>query len=341
MASGKPSLTEKPTVDEILQIGKFAKPQLPSKNVKPTKSSVSNEEILAALDYGNTAQATNKTTKVGLTPVQQKDTHVEPVRLVERSGKYRIIKKLYRPVFVHDGGFIERFGRREPTDEDYHSRRKWLAKLNGAEATCGPKLGPLNFACDYEDQSDATAAYRHFWDGKGKDRYAVDYEKFLRTDPSARNIVSVLVDDFIKNIEIIGKNRTSFQVVGHHYSVGEGGIADYPATVNWQRAIGAHILWVSATITAAAKKGKIEYSADLIIHMEDRYNFNPGAKDIKSSIRDAENGAFEMNGWATQYMNYASIARKVVWKENEGRSRVIEVKPVPQPIVLMSEVWAE
>lgn len=35
------------------------------------------------------------------------------------------------------------------------------------------------------------------------------------------------------------------------------------------------------------------------MHVEDRWNFNPGAKDIQTGIADAENGRFAVLGWAS------------------------------------------
>lgn len=65
--------------------------------------------------------------------------------------------------------------------------------------------------------------------------------------------------------------------------------------------------------------------------MEDQYNFNPGEDFGWHSIKDEENGAFEMNGWANAYMNYAAVARTVTWTESQGKSRIVTVRPVPPP----------
>ena len=274
-----------------------------------------------------------------LTPTADKEAHVEPVKYIASSGRYDA-KNLARPRFVHDGGFIERYGRREATSADQRSKMMWLAKLAAAEALCGPKTGEINPACDYEDQTDAVAAYRYYWEGKGKDRHAINYEHYLRDDPSATDLVNKIVDDFITHMEIIGKNRTNFHVVSRMYSIGDGGFAKYPSTVNWQRTIGAHILWVSATVTASVKHGEIQYAADMMIHMEDRYNFNPGGVDIASkTIKDEENGAFERIGWAFPYMNYASVARQILWTEKLGKSRIIKVLPVPPPELIINSAW--
>jgi hypothetical protein len=38
--------------------------------------------------------------------------------------------------------------------------------------------------------------------------------------------------------------------------VGTGGIADYPATANWQKAIGGHVIWGSADVTCAPSESQ-------------------------------------------------------------------------------------
>jgi hypothetical protein len=63
-----------------------------------------------------------------------------------------------------------------------------------------------------------------------------------------------------------------------------------PATKNWQKALGAHELWVSANVRVRYdKKTNITYDAEITIHVEDMHNFNPGSVDTKTKISDAEN----------------------------------------------------
>lgn len=333
------STSNEPSVEEILQTGKSGKTKTYKQMSKPSSQGPSVDEILQS-GPKTAAKPVNIPSPIELTPTTQKDTHTEPVKLINISGRYAVVAKITRPKIVHDSGFIGRFGRRPPTKMDAVSRAKWKIKLNGAEATCGPSTGPLNPLCNFEDQTDALAAYRYFWEGKGKDRWAIKYEKYLKSDPSASDLENLLINDFVQHMEVIGKNRTNFQVVSGQYAIGDEGFAPYPATVNWQRTIGAHILWISAIVTASVKNGKIVYAAEMIIHMEDQYNFNPGGVDIGSrSIKDEENGAFEMNGWANAYMNYAAVARAVTWTEGDGKSRVVIVRPVPPPDKMAKSLW--
>ena len=71
----------------------------------------------------------------------------------------------------------------------------------------------------------------------------------------------------------------------------------YPVTENWQKTIGAHVVWVEAhvqiTIDAANRR---QFVVDMTLHGEDEYNFNPGGKDIKTGIPDSDNGRLRANG---------------------------------------------
>jgi hypothetical protein len=70
---------------------------------------------------------------------------------------------------------------------------------------------------------------------------------------------------------------------------------------------------------------------DLVLHAEDRYNFNPGMADIATGIPDDANGVFEVTGLGAQYTNYATLKRTVTWsglasgpqiqEPDEGRAR--------------------
>jgi hypothetical protein len=194
---------------------------------------------------------------------------------------------------------------------------KWLSMLEGSEALCSGGTASIAPPCHGEDLSDANAAYRHFLFGNGADR-TINYERYLKDDASGRQVIPNILDDFQRHVEVIGHDRVKFSVTSGSYSVGMGGIAPYPATVNWQKAIGAHFVWVSADVTVSTDQhADIVYTADITIHMEDRYNFNPGQQDIATGIPDSANGIFEITGLAHQYTNYATVHRNVSWHEGE------------------------
>jgi hypothetical protein len=87
----------------------------------------------------------------------------------------------------------------------------------------------------------------------------------------------------------------------------------YPKTENWQKAIGAHWIWMSAAVSVSKTADVPTFSVLMIVHVEDRYNFNPGAADINTKILDKANGRFEVSGLAKQYMNYSILVRHLRW----------------------------
>jgi hypothetical protein len=147
----------------------------------------------------------------------------------------------------------------------------------------------------------------------------------LREDPAAFNLIRALIDDFRVHAEVLGEHRSKLSVTSDFFTIGHRGIAPYPATTNWQKAIGAHYLWVSADIEVSADpQGNIWYSADLVVHMEDRYNFNVGATDIATGIPDSENGTFELTGLAKQYTNFGTVTRVCRWRKGDRSDAIIE-----------------
>jgi len=223
---------------------------------------------------------------------KSKLNYLKSMQLVDRSGRYRLGPPS-RPDIKHDNGFLDKFPTREPTSNDRLEFTKWLVKLEVAEA-----LRP--------DLAGATAAYRHFLFGNGQ-RRQIDYERFIDGDPAGDRILSFILSDFVRNIEIIGKDRVEFSVVSDVYGIRN------PDTENWQKTIGAHYLWVNADIKVTVFQGKIIFNADIVISFEDMYNFNPGQRDIATGLPDSANGVFEISGLAKQYINYGSINRRIDW----------------------------
>lgn len=218
-----------------------------------------------------------------------------------------------RPNILYDNGFLDKFPPHKPTASDYARRALWLAKLEGGEAVQNIPLLPHN------DLSDALAAYRHFLTGNGTER-TFSYERYITSDESGKKTLANAILDARQGAELIyasvfrGQSPVHFQITGSGISVGGINPAfPYPATENWQKAIGAHVIWISAEVDTLIQNGISQHSMIMTIHAEDRYNFNPGAKDIATGIPDSENGIFEITGLAKQYMNFGTLQRTISW----------------------------
>lgn len=262
-----------------------------------------------------------------LEPAEKKSTHIAPVKLVDVSGPYRLGPPT-RPAIQHDNGHLDSFPSRPPTAEDRIKLAKWIAMLEGAELLCS--TGSKNFvsACDGEDLSDANAAYRHFLFGNGEDR-TLNYERYLQDDPQGKTVIPNLLPVFQRHAEVIGKDRVKFSITSEAFTVGTNGIARYPDTENWQKTIGGHNIWVSADVSVSVNAAaEVIYSAEMTIHMEDRYNFNSGQHDIKTGIPDSENGVFEITGLGKQYMNFGTVRRQLSWREGSWNSFTTKGAPV-------------
>jgi hypothetical protein len=263
----------------------------------------------------------NGTFSVLLLPVDKDTPHNAAIQLKNRSGKYRLGAP-NRPSIHHDNGHLGKYPKRPATMAERTQLLKWIAKLEIAESACNDHLNKYVKECKNENISDATAAYRHFLFGEGKDR-KIDYERYVQNDLSGAELIKNLINDFRIHAETIGKDRNEFSVTSDVFTVGKNGIGSYPKTVNWQKTLGAHFLWVSADVTASADKdANIWYTANVTIHMEDRYNFNPGANDIATGTPDSENGLFEITELAQQYMNFGTLLRTLRWREGSQPSLV-------------------
>jgi hypothetical protein len=219
-----------------------------------------------------------------------------------------------RPSITHDDGFLAKFRPRAPTFADRARYAKWAALLEAAEAAQGMPLIPHN------DLPDALATYRHFLHGKGADR-TFSYERYVHGDPSGKVTLDNAITDARLGAEMIFTERSlrpSFQMSGTAIPCGSddpdlSDLFPYPETENWQKALGAHRIWLSALVALSGPSARPEFSMLLTVHAEDRYNFNPGNADISTGIPDSANGRFEVTGLAKQYMNYAILARHVRW----------------------------
>lgn len=102
----------------------------------------------------------------------------------------------------------------------------------------------------------------------------------------------------------------------------------YPDTEDWQKAIGAHNAWSTTTVKFEVDRdGMLKANAEVTLHAEDRFNFNPGMKDIATGQPDSDNGVLEEAGLAHQYMNRGEVTRKVEWDIGEVPN--LEIEPTP------------
>ena len=243
-------------------------------------------------------------------PLQQTDT--DTTTDVESQAE----TPSYRPNIHHDHGFlddghgnIDETKRRAPEFSDYAALAWWETKLNAAEV-----LRP--------DLIDGTAAYRHFLFGNGATR-TIDYERFIANDPSGQIIITSAVRDIVDlarehHNQFIQANPGSTEAQTfniHTDAIPVGGTEHYPypATENWQKAIGAHIIWLegSVTVNINAADNTRSFEIEMTLHMEDMYNFNPGAADIATGSPDSANGRFEVTGLGHEYLNTAVVHRTI------------------------------
>ncbi len=219
---------------------------------------------------------------------------------VETRGAY-VLGPPRRPDIRHDAGFSN-FPKEEPTFSDRLALIKWYAMIEGAEAL-------------RSDLTDGIAAYRHFHDGNGRAR-EFSYDRYVNNDQSGRttfqNAVLEAQDATIKLYKEHG--RSSFSWTGPAIPCG-GDLLQYPypATENWQKAIGGHTIWMSANVVVSSSQHTERFTVTLTIHAEDQYNFNPGQEDIATGAPDNANGRFVIVGWAHGYRHTATLRRTFAW----------------------------
>jgi len=220
-----------------------------------------------------------------------------------------------RPNIVHDHGFlddgtgkIDNSKRRSPTAADRLLLAKWIAMLEGAETF-------------RSDLTDGTTAYRHFLFGTGVSRDC-NYERFVENDSSGTRVLSSTIEDTMTAALRFSMQRMPFapaketrDAFGFQSEIIVIGGSDlrypYPATENWQKAIGGHTIWLEGNATViinpVAKSRSIE--VQMTLRMEDMYNFNPGDADIATGTPDAENGRFEVTGLGHEFLQTAVLTR--------------------------------
>mgnify|MGYP000004508594 CR=1 FL=1 len=218
-------------------------------------------------------------------------------------ARYRLGAPARPSSIVWDNGFLDKLKPRKPTAGDYTARVKWAAQLEIAE-----KLRP--------DLKEALEAYRHFLYGGGSDR-VFSYESYVMNDRSGETTLANAMLDIQDGAEVVWEADRSvrqFSITGGQIPCGGTSLFPYPQTENWQKAIGGHVIWLSGGVKIADRAGQTWFRLDMTLHAEDRYNFNPGAKDITTGIPDSDNGIFEVTGLAKQYTQTATLRRIIEWQ---------------------------
>lgn len=220
------------------------------------------------------------------------------------------------PTIKHDHGFLDdgngnidasKF--EDPTVGDHLALARWVAQLRGAQLLRA-------------DLKDATDAYEHYLFGGGAD-FSFSYERFVAQDASGKQVLSSAAEDTVNAAVALHEQKVpftpserrvdTFSIVSEAVSVGDvGGRYPYPATENWQKAIGGHAIWLSAevTVTTDPQTGR-RFDIAMNLHAEDMYNFNPGAADIATGTPDSDNGRFQITRQAQEFLNRSALTRRV------------------------------
>jgi hypothetical protein len=218
-------------------------------------------------------------------------------------ARYRLGAPIRPDSIVFDNGFLDKFKPRKPTAADYVALTKWQLKLQGAELA-------------RPDLEEACKAYRHFLEGGGRPR-TFSYESYVHNDNSGATTLANAMLDIQDGAEIVweaDKTVKEFGLTGGQISCGSDALFPYPETENWQKAIGGHVIWLSGRVKVTDKGGETWFSLDMLLHAEDRYNFNPGQQDIVTGIPDSDNGVFEITGLGKQYTQTSELKRRIDWK---------------------------
>ena len=230
---------------------------------------------------------------------------------------FKLVDKIEAPVMEFDHGFLtgkdgklDLSKKQDPEFADYLAYMKWDAKVSAAEI-----LRP--------DLKDATRAYRNFLSGLGFPMF-FEYEKYVKEDKAGKILLESAVEDCIAAAleisDVTRKPEFLFQTDPIPVGAKDKPNSRYPyaGTENWQKAIGAHKLWIEAKAKIGIEDGKREFEVLMTIHAKDRYNFNPGDHDIATGIADAENGRFEVTGLGKEFDSTASLRRKLVFEAGLG-----------------------
>jgi hypothetical protein len=190
---------------------------------------------------------------------------------------------------------------------------------------------------------DGVLAFKNFLDGNGAP-LECDYDKFLRDDPNGRVVLASAIEDVRvgvldlfdkKNPKPASVDRTdTLSVTSDAVPVSSNFRYPAPSTENWQKAIGAHLLWLSAEATVQNKAlARVrEVRIVLTIHAEDVYNFNPAATDIATGTPDSMNGRLEIVGLAKEFVTTGTANRTITF--TVGLEKLADNHLAPKDLVV-------
>jgi hypothetical protein len=224
------------------------------------------------------------------------------------------------PSINHDHGFLDTVvaGRhtRDPSKLHSPGARDYLAFAHGEALLEGAEL------IHPSSLSDATHGYRHFLHGNGAP-LTIDYDRYLTGDASGQAQLAQIKADtqagaVAQDNAWQAANPASptpnhkFQMQSEVFSS-----SPYPASENWQKAIGGHSIWITADVTVWVDNATNSrtFIVTLTIHMEDMYNFNPGQHDIATGKPDSDNGRLEVSGLGQEFLQSGHATREMVFRD--------------------------
>lgn len=219
-------------------------------------------------------------------------TYQTPIKYIDPNGKQVHFSKA--PNFNYDSGF-SKFPKQKPTAADRANFTIWTAK-----ATVARSILP-----------NGVAAYMHYLGNTGKD-FTFNFSKYLNEDKSGKTLLSNITSIAKNNSEKVLTKPGNISYYSQGFSAGNSAEFPYPESEDWQKAIGAFNFYYKADLSAKSVKGGLKYTLNLTIYAEDKYNFNPGQKDIETGTPDDVNGRFEVVGWAKEFMQRGAAKTKTI-----------------------------
>jgi hypothetical protein len=153
-------------------------------------------------------------------------------------------------------------------------------------------------------------------------------DRFIESDKSGQTIIQSAAKNILdkarkRHNEFLINNpggdigSKSFDLRTDVIPVGSDSSYPYPQTENWQKAIGAHFIWLEAHVNVDVNSSNKTrtFNMQMTLKMEDMYNFNPGAADVVTGTPDSANGRFEITGLANEYLNESTITRTFIVSE--------------------------